>query len=431
MSVRVSSPGAAQASRPDKISQVRDEFTGVAAARGRQYHPQSTNVSSPVSMAANRRKGKNRYIDDEAEEDEEEEEESNNYGYEDGFIVPDDHVSTDGEDEDDDFEPVRQGNKPALFQRSKRDVGPRITNDVLMTEANLSDLHLHVIQNFVIEAKKLDEEIRNSRGIRKPIFTETQLREMCINWMLELKDIKFIAGVNQEQVAKFGPRFVALIRRFHKEYDEMMQHNEDRDIDQNHRNVIDLVSDNDDAEFDDDNDDDDDGDEEEISQGETSQWFQDRQTNSATHAFNQRIADTMPAPSKDNGVSDGEPIRPTMSQAPKARGGKARGGSRKPYARRTSGGSTGGAARAPRRGGGSRKRSSGGARGGAGSGAAASSRRAAPKAPSRGLPVERRGGSNATVMSNFVQRNGGGGGTWERAGQGGGGLPGIGMMPTR
>ncbi|KFY86543.1 hypothetical protein V498_07462 [Pseudogymnoascus sp. VKM F-4517 (FW-2822)] len=419
-------------------------------------------------MATNRRKGKNRYIDDEAEEDEEEEAESDNYGYEDGFIVPDDHVSTDHEDEDDDFEPVRQGNRPALFQRSKRDVGPRITNDVLMTEANLSDLHLHVIQNFVIEAKKLDEEIRNSRGIRKPIFTETQLREMCINWMLELveakkldeeirnsrgirkpiftetqlremcinwmlelEDIKFIAGVNQEQVAKFGPRFVALIRRFHTEYDQMMQHNEDRDIDQNHRNVIDLVSDNDDAEFDDDNDDDDEGDEEEISQGETSQWFQDRQINSATHAFNQRIADTMPAPSKDNGVSAGDPIRPTMSQAPKARGGKARGGSRKPYARRASGGSTGGAARAPRRGGGSRKRSSGGGRGGAGSGAAAPSRRAAPKAPSRGLPVERRGGSNATVMSNFVQRNGGGGGAWERAGQGGGGLPGIGMMPTR
>lgn len=377
-------------------------------------------------MAANRRKGKNRYIDDEAEEDDEEEEEEDNYGFEDGFIVPDDHVSSD-EDEDDDFEPVRQGNRPALFQRSKRDVGPRITNDVLMSEANLSALHVHVIQNFVIEAKKLDEEIRNSRGIRKPIFTETQLREMCINWMLELRDIRSIAGVNQEQVEKFGPKFVALIRRFHTEYDSMMRHNEDRDIDQNHRNVIDLVSDNDEAEFDDD---DDEADEEQASQGETSQWFQNRPVNSATQAFNQRIADMMPTPANSGGVSDGEPMRPTMSQAPRGRGGKARGGSRKPYARRTSGGSTGGAARASRaRGGGARKRSSGGAtRGG---GAAAPSRRAAPKAPTRGLPVERRGGSTATVMSNFVQKNSGGGGSWERAGGGGGGLPGIGMMPTR
>jgi bloom syndrome protein len=423
VSVRVSSPGAAKASRPNKASQARSDFTGVAAARGGQHHPQSTNVSSPVSMAANRRKGKNPYIDDEAEEDEEEEEEYDNYGFEDGFIVPDDHVSTD-DDEDDDFEPVRQGNRPALFQRSKRDVGPRITNDVLMSEANLSDLHTHVINNFIIEAKKLDEEIRNSRGIRKPIFTETQLREMCINWMLELKDIKTIKGVNQEQVEKFGSKFVALIRRFHTEYDAMMRHNEDRDIDQNHRNVIDLVSDNDDAEFDDD--DNDEGDEEEISQGETSQWFQNRQINSATQAFNQRLAETMPAPDEDDELSDGEPIRPAMTQATRGRGGKARGGSRKPYTRRTSGGSTGGAARAPRaRGGGSRKRISG-----AGSGTAAPSRRAAPKAPSRGLPVERRGGSNATVMSNFVQRDGGGG-TWQRAGQGGGGLPGIGMMPTR
>ncbi|KFX94722.1 hypothetical protein V490_04215 [Pseudogymnoascus sp. VKM F-3557] len=426
VSVRVSSPRAAKANRPNKSSQATKEFTGVAAARGGQYHPQSTNVSSPVSMAANRRKGKNRYIDDEAEEDDEEEEEEDNYGFEDGFIVPDDHVSSD-EDEDDDFEPVRQGNRPALFQRSKRDVGPRITNDVLMSEANLSALHVHVIQNFVIEAKKLDEEIRNSRGIRKPIFTETQLREMCINWMLELRDIRSIAGVNQEQVEKFGPKFVALIRRFHTEYDSMMRHNEDRDIDQNHRNVIDLVSDNDEAEFDDD---DDEADEEQASQGETSQWFQNRPVNSATQAFNQRIADMMPTPANSGGVSDGEPMRPTMSQAPRGRGGKARGGSRKPYARRTSGGSTGGAARAPRaRGGGARKRSSGGAtRGG---GAAAPSRRAAPKAPSRGLPVERRGGSTVTVMSNFVQKNGSGGGSWERAGGGGGGLPGIGMMPTR
>ncbi|KFY40065.1 hypothetical protein V494_03676 [Pseudogymnoascus sp. VKM F-4513 (FW-928)] len=425
VSVRVSSPGAAKASRPAKSTQARTEFTGVAAARGGQHHPQSTNVSSPVSMAANRRKGKNRYIDDEAEEDDEEEEESDNYGFEDGFIVPDDHLSTDDE-EDDDFEPVRQGNRPALFQRSKRDVGPRITNDVLMSEANLSELHSHVIQNFLIEAKKLDEEIRNSRGIRKPIFTETQLRAMCINWMLELKDIKRIEGVNQEQVQKFGPKFVTLIRRFHAEYDSMVRDNEDRDMDHNHRNVIDLVSDNDDAEFDDDDEDD----EERVSQGETSQWFQDRQVNSATHAFNQRIADAMPTSGNNDGVSDGEPVRPAMSQAPRGRGGKARGGSRKPYARRTSGGSAGGAARAPRaRGGGSRKRSSGGAT--RGTSAAAPSRRAAPKAPSRGLPVERRGGSTTSVMSNFVQRNGSGGGQWERAGGGGGGLPGIGMMPTR
>ena len=426
MSVRVSSPGAAKANRPGKNTQARNEFTGVVAARGGHHHPQSTNVSSPVSMAANRRKGKNRYIDDEAEEDDEEEEEEDNYGSADGFVVPDGHVSTD-DDEDDDFEPVRQGNRPALFQRSKRDVGPRITNDVLMTEANLSPLHVHVIHNFIIEAKKLDEEIRNNRGIRKPIFTETQLRAMCINWMLELKDIKRIEGVNQEQVEKFGFKFVALIRRFHKEYDAMMQDNEDRDIDQNHRNVIDLVSDNDEAEFD--YDDDEANEEEQASQGETSQWFQDRQINSATHAFNQRIADTMPAPDKNNEISNIEPVRPAMSQAPRARGGKARGGSRKAYARRTSGGSAGGAARAPRtRGGGSRKRSSGGAS--RGSATAAPSRRAAPKAPSRGLPVERRG-NTATVMSNFVQRNGGGGGTWERAGQGGGGLPGIGMMPTK
>lgn len=425
MSVRVSSPGAAKASRPNKASQARSEFTGVAAARGEQHHPQSTNVSSPVSKAANRRKGKNPYIDDEAEDDEEEEEESDNYGFEDGFIVPDDHVSTD-DDEDDDFEPVRQGNRPALFQRSKRDVGPRITSDVLMTEANVSDLHKHVINNFIIEAKKLDEEIRNSRGIRKPIFTETQLREMCIHWMLELKDIRSIEGVNQEQVEKFGFRFVALIRRFHTEYDAMMRHNEDRDIDQNHRNVIDLVSDNDDDEFND-NDDDEEADEEEVSQGETSQWFQNRQINSATQAFNQRLAATMPPPEEAEEVSYGEPIRPAMTQAPtRGRGGKARGGSRKPYARRASGGSTGGAAKAPRaRAGGSRKRSSG-----AGSGAAAPRAGAAPKAPSRGLPVERRGGSTATVMSNFVQRDGGGG-SWQRSGQGGGGLPGIGMMPTR
>lgn len=427
VSVRVSSPGATGARNRDIATKSRKEFTGVAAARGGQRHPQSTNVSSPVSMAANRRKGKNPYVDDEAEEDEDEEEDEDDYGFEDGFVVPDGHVST--EDDDDDFEPVREGNRLTPFQRSKRDVGPRITNDILMTEANLSTLHLSVIQNFVIEGKKLDEEIRNSRGIRKPIFTETQLREMCINWTLELDDIRSIAGVNQEQVGKFGPKFISLIKRFHAEYDAMTQHTEDRDMDQNHRNVIDLVSDNDDSES---NHEDEDAGEEQGSQGETSQWFQGHQLNPATQAFNERLANTMARSNNSSGNSTSEPMRPAMTQNTRGRGSRARGGSRGPRAPRTSGGSARGAARAPRtKAGGAKRRSSGGtARSSAGVGTAAPSKRTAARAPSRGLPVERRGG-RGTVMSNFVQKNGGGGGTWERSGQAGSGLPGIGMMPTR
>lgn len=414
VSVRVSSPTSAKFKDCEQAAKTRKEFTGVAAARGGHRLPQSTNVSSPVYMASNIRKGKNPYIDDEAEEDENEEEEPDNYGFEDGFVVPDGHIST--EDEEDDFEPVRKGNRRLPLHKSKRELGPRIMNDVRLTEANLSSLHLDIIQQFVQEAKKLDEKIRNDRGIRKPIFHEKQLREMCINWTLELKDIKAIEGVNQVQVDSFGPKFVALTRRFHNDYDAMMRRNEDRDMDQNHQNVIDLVSDNDDGlegESDED---------EAYSQGETSQFFESHRMNAATQAFNAQLAEMMPESTSRPGNDVDMPARQTMSQST-TRGGKGsrggRGGARKNYPRKSAGeSSTSSASRGRVR---KRPSSGGGKRNSTGNESSAPSRRGGgAKPPARGLPVERRGGP--TVMSRFVSREGRGGG---------GAPPGFGMMPTK
>jgi bloom syndrome protein len=373
-------------------------------------------------MASKRRQGKNQYIDDEAEEDDGAAG-SDDYGLDDGFIVPDDHFSTD--DDDDDFEPVREGNRRPL-KTTKRALGPPIKKDARMTEANLPEIHQMMVHEFVLEAKKLDEEVRNSRGLKRAIFTEKQFREMCIRWTMTIEDLSTIEGVNESKAKQFGGRFVSLIKRFNAQYTDMMEaKGGNRDMDQNHQNVIDLLSD----------DDDDDefshaSDEEDDTQGERSAFFAG--ANPQTQAFNRRIAEAMPQPPRASGTaaardgSDEEPYRPAMTQTQSTRGGRAaRGGGFRKAGRKASGGSSqgGGSRRSSGGGGGVRKR--GAPRRTPGGATAAMAKRAPTQ---RSLQVERRGGG--TIMSEFVRRDGGGG-VWKPGGGGGGKVAGIGMMPTK
>jgi len=372
-------------------------------------------------MASKRRQGKNQYIDDEAEDDGAPE--SDDYGLHDGFIVPDDHFSTD-DDDDDDFEPVREGNRRPLTT-TKRVLGPPIKKDVRMTEANLPEIHQMMVHEFVLEAKKLDEEVRNARGLKRAIFTEKQFREMCIRWTMTVEDLSTIEGVNESKAKQFGGRFVSLIKRFNAQYTDMMEaKGGNRDLDQNHQNVIDLLSDDDeDDEFSHASE------EEDEAQGERSAFFAG--ANPQTQAFNRRIAEAMPQPPRASGAAaarDGseEPYRPAMTQTLSTRGGRGgrgrSGGFRKAGRKASGGSSQGGSRRSSGGGGGARKR--GTARRTSGGSTAA----AAKRAPQRSLQVERRGGG--TVMSEFVRREGGGG-VWKPGGGGGGGVVGIGMMPTK
>jgi bloom syndrome protein len=155
----------------------------------------------------------------------------------------DDFVASD--DEDDAFEPM-SNRRHRREDTPGDDLGPPITIDQRM--ANLPDIHRDVISDFVEKAKELEENLRNRTGVRKPFFTEANFREMAIKWTVTPTEMMQIPDINVERVKTYGSHFVKLVTQCYTSYDQMMAKQEDgqRDVDTNHQNVIDLISDDED-----------------------------------------------------------------------------------------------------------------------------------------------------------------------------------------
>jgi bloom syndrome protein len=151
----------------------------------------------------------------------------------------DDFMAPDSEDEEDAFEPMsaRGRSKPNAVGI----LGPPITLDDRM--AALPEIHRVLIHQFVDEAKKLEEKIRNRTAARKPFFTEANLREMAIRWTVTLADMRRIPDINVERVDSYGNKFLPMIQRYYNNYNGMVETDDDVDIDPNHQDVIDLVTD--------------------------------------------------------------------------------------------------------------------------------------------------------------------------------------------
>jgi bloom syndrome protein len=113
----------------------------------------------------------------------------------------------------------------------------------------LPELHRVFVCQFVEEAKMEVDRIKNDRNLARLFFTEANLREMAISWTMTLPDMRQIPGINVDAVSKWGKYFIPMITRYSKNYDDAMNGCEDRDIDTNHQNVIDLCSDDEDEEF--------------------------------------------------------------------------------------------------------------------------------------------------------------------------------------
>ena len=254
MQVRVShSPIALPKQSKPKIPQ--------RATKSRAQTLPSTLVTSPSVPQSNR--PSNRHKDAFHRAD--------HYGY-----ARDDFIAS-GEDE----EPVpdRRGRREAVD-----DFGPRITTDQGL--AKLPEIHRVFIYQFVDEAKREVEKIRNSKNMKKPIFTEASLREMAVRWTTTLDEMRDIPGINLEAVDRWGPRILPLVKQYSDNYEKAMSQNDDvRDIDDNHRIEIVLSSDSEigdeeiDDHGDDDDDDDDNDDDDEVSvekdeEHEGSRYFQ-------------------------------------------------------------------------------------------------------------------------------------------------------------
>jgi len=335
---------------------------GPSIPRGSRVQPQSTMFTSPLAPSPRRgsTKGKNRMAES----------------------VGDDFIAS---DESDAFEPVRTSTirkgRPVL------PLGPPITTDGRMKD--LPELHRVSVHQFVDDAKRLEEKLRNQNGHSRPYFTENDFREMAINWTLTLEDMLQIPAINEEKVHRYGARFLSLIDKYHNGYEEMMASNDDqdRDLDKNHQNVIDLCSDEDDNE-------DDEEDDDHISQAEQpSKYF----PSADVQAFNAQVAQAAQLPQRSH---------PKPEAPKKPRGGlKGRGKGYRRGGRKSNDSASG---------------SGSGFRGGRSNSGV--SKRGGPRRTSGGA----KGGTSAgyqssNISKSFSKSNGGGGG---------GTSGGIGMMPT-
>lgn len=302
--------------------------------------PASTLVSSPVRRGAGKsRKGKAiaSLFDEEAiaeddEHDDMEHEVALHYnGYEqDDFCVPD--------DEEDYFEPVHKTSIKSRRQRTLEELGPpisRATGDEV-----LDDVHGMIVAAFLDEAKNLEEELRNNKGYRRPLFTETQLRQMAIGWTTTVDQMRRVPGIKIENVDKFGTKFLPLVLQFYDNYCEMMGQGGDgamatipgtagpssaRRATEPQNDIIDLVSDDDDEDDDDYED-----------PGLSSKYFGgggggDDPIQSQLDNWTERFAATTK-------VDDSAPVSRGRGAAKRA----SQGGSKKNYFRKGGGGSRGG-----------------------------------------------------------------------------------------
>ncbi|KAB8235234.1 RecQ family helicase MusN [Aspergillus alliaceus] len=179
----------------------------------KEYQPQSTNVSSPVQVANQRRLARYRY-----------------------------DASSDSDKDSDGFERIRIAGKP---QNEKPFTpGPPITQDYRFDR--LDPLHKAVAEDFMVYAKNYCQDIVLKKGLRNQPFTDGVLREMVIFFPKDLSELSKIPGIDQDKVNRYGTQILKLVRDTQRRYAELKKDRDDADgvvPDPNHHNVINLTSD--------------------------------------------------------------------------------------------------------------------------------------------------------------------------------------------
>lgn len=291
----------------------------------------------------------------------------------------DDFVVSDNDDFDDvEVEAAPRRRAPAKRQRRLEELGGPIAQDARLAEANLHPVHADMVAAFVDEARRMEEKIRNDKGLRL-LFTETHLRGMAIGWTDTLDKMRRIRGIDEGHVKRYGSKFVPLVQRYRSMFEEMMGGSGGGRNGPSPEMVVDLISsDEDEPEEADDR----------GAYGGTSDYFGGPASAAESREAEQWRMQLETLQSQPSGKSGGS-------------GGGRSGGSRKGW-----GGGSGGA-------GGRRAFRRGGSRSGGGG----SSRHRTSTGSGSGVAKRRTAAASA-----------GGGRTGSRAGGGGGGGA-IGMMP--
>jgi bloom syndrome protein len=219
--VRVKSPNG-----KSKGKEKAAEPTRKKQKKGEDY-PASTNISSPIQARQARPRGKlTRGLQPERHE-------------------------VDEDSDIDDFEPVRE---KGVARRSKtRELGPPITTDEKMDRLNSP--HRHIVEDFVGQAKSALQRFVFEKSLRRQPISDTQLREMAIAFPQSQQELRMIEGMNDYNVTTYGRLLLRLVKTAFDNYEEIMRTTEDTPADPNHRNVVEISSDeenfiNDEDEFD-------------------------------------------------------------------------------------------------------------------------------------------------------------------------------------
>ena len=275
--------------QPKKQKAKKAAVAGGEASRSgngeRARLPPSTCISSPLRGTARKRKAQAHReslildeVDEESEDDIQPHHALHASGYmRDGFVVEDD------EESDDAFDPPRPpARQPRRRQQTLEELGPPISRDARFDEAGLSEIHQDIIEDFVERAKRLEEDLRNRKDMRRTIFTDQQFREMAIRWTTSVTKMRSIPGIDVDKVNSFGAKFVPLVKQYHDQHQEMMgdgaepapaptsSYTTTRTVSGNH-DIVDLLSSDDEqVEGEDEDDEDDEDDQGDL---ESSRYF--------------------------------------------------------------------------------------------------------------------------------------------------------------
>lgn len=236
------------------------------ASKNRPEYP-STNVSSPARPLAKKNLKQYTY---------EKQDKENQYDtaphpsrgqsrvrYGTNTVLPDDNDDS----EDGEFEDVREA-KPHPRHKIQKPRSAPITVDERL--ASLNEIQQDILGHFMKDAKSLIQKIKLDKGLKFAPFSDTILREMCLDLPRNNQEMLAIPGVNPEMARLYGKKFLNLINNSRSFFaaagclpvprhlarrapfgdddeddDDDDDEEEERPADPNHR-IIDLCGDSDD-----------------------------------------------------------------------------------------------------------------------------------------------------------------------------------------
>ena len=210
-------------SKPKKAAKKKSKDQDTSAV-------QSTYVSSPVD----RRRPRARVVDSEDEETYR----TTSHGYaNDGFVISDGELQEE-ENEEEAFDPLPK-HRPA--KPASKKVGPQIGSDKRLED--LPELEQDLISAFMMGAQKLEEQIRNKMELRRPLFTQQDLREMAMTEVTSLDKMSRIPGIDADKVREHGPKLLPLLRQHHEVLQQVRREAEKPDQDRaQHKDIVNLLS---------------------------------------------------------------------------------------------------------------------------------------------------------------------------------------------